>query len=435
MIRLPRLPYTANNRIKRQIIEWAGLNRRSKIADNQLSSTTNMCTDEYPLLSNRPSREVKYTLTNTGYALFAAPKLCWVDGTSFMYDSTSKGSVSAKEKVMADLNGTVYIMPDSKKYDYVDSKFESWGSGTYPEEGSVPAMDFMTTLDNRIWGCKGDNIYACALGNGDDWTTFDGVNTDAYAIDTGTSGNFTGIATYKGTIIIFKQDIMWKLFGDIPEDFQFIRVTDVGCLSNKSIVEVNNILYFLGRRGVYAYAGGVPELISIDLEETYVSGVAGGDGRRYYISLYDGSKYKMYVYDTFTGLWMQEDDLQVTEFAYYGGYLYALTSDNKILKFNSGDETVSWEFVTAEITEEIDNKKGYSDLSFRVDLEKDSELTVYTRIDNGGFKSVKTYKTNDLQTFTVPLKIQNADHFQVKVSGKGNAKIHSMYRKFYVMNR
>ena len=179
----------------------------------------------------------------------------------------------------------------------------------------------------------------------------------------------------------------------------------------------------------------MPELISIDLEETYVSGVAGGDGRRYYISLYDGSKYKLYVYDTFTGLWMQEDDLQVTEFAYYGGYLYALTSDNKILKFNSGDETVSWEFVTAEITEEIDNKKGYSDLSFRVDLEKDSELTVYTRIDNGGFKSVKTYRTNDLQTFTVPLKIQNADHFQVKVSGKGNAKIHSMYRKFYVMNR
>jgi len=435
MIRFPRLPYTADNRIKRQTIEWAGLNRRTKIADNQLSSTTNMCTEEYPLLTNRPSREATQTLTGTGQALFAAPKLCWVDGTSFKYDGAAEGTVTANSKSMADLNGAVYIMPDSKKYDYIGDTFAVWGSGEYPVEGSVPAMDFMTVLDNRIWGCKGDDVYACALGDASDWTTFDGVNTDAYAVDTGTSGDFTGIATYKGTIIIFKNNLMWKLFGDIPEDFQFIRVTDVGCLSNKSIVEVNNVLYFLGRRGIYAYAGGVPELISIDLDETYVSGVAGGDGRRYYISLYDGSEYKLYVYDTYTGLWMQEDDLQVTEFAYLDGYLYALAADNKIYKFNSGTETISWEIVTGEITEEVDNKKGYSDLSFRVDLEEYSELTVYTRTDNGVFNSVKKYKASDLRTFTVPLRIQGADHFQVKVSGTGNAKIHSMYRKFYVMNR
>lgn len=394
-----------------------------------------MWTQEYPLLSPRPSRETEQSLEGTGHALFAAPKLCWVDGTGFIYDGTSEGTVTPSAKSMADLNGVVYIMPDAKKYDYIEDTFATWGSGTYPDSGSVPDMDFMTTLDNRIWGCKNDDIYACAFGDGTDWTTFDGVNTDAYAVDTGTSGDFTGIATYKGTIIIFKNNIMWKLFGDIPDDFQFVRVTDVGCLSNKSIVEVNNVLYFLGRRGIYAYAGGVPELVSLDLDETYVSGVAGGDGRRYYISLYDGSEYKLYVYDTFSGLWMKEDDLQVTEFDYLEGSLYALAADDKIHKFNSGSETVSWEIVTSEITEEIDNKKGYSELSFRVDLEEDSEMTVYTRIDNGDFKSVKTYKTKDLQTFNVPLRIRKANHFQVKVSGTGDAKIHAMYRKFIVMNR
>ena len=48
---------------------------------------------------------------------------------------------------------------------------------------------------------------------------------------------------------------------DIPEDFQFIRVTDVGCPSNKSIVEKQYSL-FLRPQGCIRYAGGVPELIS-----------------------------------------------------------------------------------------------------------------------------------------------------------------------------
>ena len=429
---LPVLNKTSKKPI-RSMLEWRGLNRRAKIADNELSSTTNMHTHHIPLLSPRPSRETAHELTS-GKALFAAPKLAWVDGTDFFYNGADEGNVTEGTKAMADLSGVIYIMPDSKYYDYISDTYGTWGSGTYPTAGAVPAMDFMTVLDNRIWGCKGDDIYCCALGDATDWTTFSSPSeaTDAYSVDTGTSGSFTGIATYKGTIIVFKNNVMWKLFGDIPENFQFIRITDVGCLSNKSIAEVNNVLFFLSRRGIYAYSGGVPELISQDLEETYVSGVAGGDGRRYYISLYNGSEYKLYVYDTETGLWIQEDDLQVIEFAYYEGYLYALAADNNIYKFNSGEETVSWELVTGEITEEVDNKKGHSDLSFRVDLENGSEMTIYTRIDNGGFNTVKKYTTSDLQTFRVPLRIQRADHFQIKIAGKGEAKIHGIYRRFHV---
>ncbi len=431
-MRLPNLPY-AGKKTKRSTIQWSGLNRRALISDNELSSTTNASTKNSPLLSPRPSREALYTL-GTGNALFTGPQLAWVDGTDFKYNNVSKGVVTSSVKYMVDFNGKIIIFPDKKSYDYIADSFATFGSGTYPTAGSVPNVDYVCVLDNRIWAVKGDDIYSTALGDHADWTTFSSPSeaTDAYHVDTGFTGDFTGIATYKGTIIAFKRDHMLKLFGDIPSNFQFIRITDLGCVSHKSIKEVNNVLFYLGPKGVYAYTGGLPDLISENLDENYVSAVAGGDKRRYYLSLYNGSSYKLYVYDTWYNTWLQEDTLQVKDFAYLNGYVYALAADNKIYKFNSGTETVTWEVITKQFTEEILGKKGHSQLNFRVDLEEDSTLTVSTKINNGEWAVVKTYSTENLSSFIAPVKINRADHFQIKLSCVGEGKIYAMERIFYV---
>jgi hypothetical protein len=436
---LPRLPYVANNKAKKSTIIWGGLNRTSLIADNEFPATFNLSTDEIPLISPRKPRKETHTLT-AGHALFSATKLAWVDGTSFVYDGYVKGTVSASAKSIIELSGTIVIFPDKKYYDTIEDEFNSFGSGTYPEEGSVPDIDYATVLDNRVWAVKGDNIYASALGDYSDWTSFlnpDGTVNEAgaYHVDTGSNGDFTGIASYKGTIIIFKNDRVWKLFGDVPTNFQFIEISRLGCIDHKSICEVNNILFWLSPQGVVSYTGGVPEVIGENLNDNYLSGAAGGDGRKYYISLYNGIIYALYVYDTWKNIWMREDDLRVVEFALNGGYLYALTYDNKILKFGSGDEKVVWSFTTKEFTEEIDQKKGHSELSFRIDLEESSTISVYVRKDNGSFEFVRSYSSNDLSSFTVPLKIKNADHFQIMVEGNGPGKVYQMTRKFYVAAR
>jgi hypothetical protein len=312
-------------------------------------------------------------------------------------------------------------------------------NAVYPTQGAIPAIVYACVLNNRIWGVDaGDNIYCTALGDFDDWTTFSSPseNTDAYQVDTGTNGNFTGIASYKGTILALKNDRVFKLFGEVPSDFRFVKISDLGCVSHKSICEVNDILFWLSPQGVVAYTGGTPEVISECLNETYTSGVAGGDGRRYYISLYNGSTYALYVCDTWGDnietSWLQEDTLNVTEFAYLDGYLYALTSANVISKFNSGTESITSTATTKEFTEDYMGKKGYSELKFKVDLEEDSFLSVYVRINNGSFALVKSYSGTDLSNFTVPLKIKNADHFQIKVVGIGEYKVYQMQRKFYI---
>lgn len=440
MYYFPNLPYTKNKSVRKSTIEWAGLNKRALIADNQFSATTNLSTKNFPLISPRYPRADSYSLT-IGRALFAGPKLAWVDGVNFIYDETTEGTVEATPKCMVDFNGAIYILSDKAYYNYGTDTFDTWGTGSYPTAGSVPDMYYMTTLNNRIWGCYEDNLYACALGDASDWTTFDGLSTDAYAVDTGTNGNFTGISSYKGTALIFKLDRVFKLYGSTPENFQLVEISRLGCTNNKSIVEVNGILFWLSPQGVCAYNGGTPEVISEDLNENYTSGVAGGDGRKYYISLYNGTDYNLYVYDTWKGIWLQEDSIDVTDFALYDGYLYALVSEDEgstIYRFDTSTptyndpEVVEWDATTKQFTEEISNKKGCSELSFRVDLDSGSSLQVYVKVDNGSYTLMKSYSTTELSSFRVALPIRRADHFTVKLVGKGECKVYAMERKFYV---
>ena len=307
-------------------------------------------------------------------------------------------------------------------------------NAVYPTAGGIPTLAYVCELDNRLWGVDGDNIYCTALGEYDNWTTFSSPSeaTDAWSVDTGTLGNFTGIASYKGYIIAVKNDRVYKLFGDIPENFQFIEISRLGCIDANSMCEVNNILFWLSPQGLIAYTGGVPEVVSEKLNETYTSGVGGGDGRYYYLSLNNGTTYPLYVYDTWRGIWTQEDEnLQFKGFAYYDGYLHGLSGTNIIYKFGTGTETVTMTAVTKEYHEEAPYKKGHSEISVRVDLEAGSELSVYTRIDNGSFTLVKTYKTADFNSFVVPIKINRADHLQLKFVMVGEGKIYGFQRKFY----
>jgi hypothetical protein len=437
-MRMPNLPFAKDAKVKKSTITWAGLDRRSLIAENSFSDTTNLSTKNFPLISPRDPREAAYTLT-AGWALFASSKLVWVDGTSFLYDGVSKGTVTASAKSMVELSQRIVIFPDKKSYDTVGNTFAAFGSGNWYATpipaGSVPDIQYACTLDNRIWGVDNkDNICCTALGDFDDWTSFSSPSeaTDAWQVDTGTNGNFTGIAAYKGYNLAFKLDRVFKRYGTIPENFQFVEISKLGCVSHKSIWEVNNILFWLSPMGVVMYTGGVPEIVGEELNDSYVSAVAGGDDRRYYISLYNGSAYKLYVYDTWKGVWLQEDNLNVKDFAYFGGSLYALASDNKIYRFGSGTEKVSWSATTKSFDEQYNGKKGYSGLFLRSDLETGSSLNVYIKRDNGSFELVKSHSASDMSTFRVLLKVQDCDRFQLKLEGSGQATIYAMQREFSI---
>ena len=428
------LPYLKpiNKRAKPKTFFFAGINRRDDIQDNELADAKNMSTIALPSLEPRASREIIKTLTSPK-ALGSGEKLFWVDGTKFFYDGVEKGAVLAGPKSMVDFNGFVLIFPDKKYYDYILNIYGNLGAGVYPAAGSVPDMDYVCVHQNRVFGCKGSEVYASANGQATNWTKFDGDELDSWAGDVYSEGNFTGMATYQGVIVLVKDDFTYELFGRTPSEFGNIEVAKFGCIDGRSIQEVDGQLIWLSREGFRRYTGGIPKLIDQPLNHSKcVSGSAGTDGRRYFCSLYNGLVYTMYVYDTQNRQWAIEDDLQVIEFTKLNGVCYALDVDGNLLQFNSGNETVNWSFTTKNYTDESFSKKVNGRIRLRMDLNFGSSAKISIRYDKAGqWIATKTIEAGEFKVYTIELKLQRCDSYQIKIEGWGYAKIYGMEKELY----
>jgi len=512
---LPQLRQT-KKRIKKDNIIFTGIDRNTLINDNSISVSTNLSFKHYPTISCRPARETLYTLA-TPKAMFAGNSLlAWVDNTSFKYNNTTEGTVTASAKSMVDFNGKIIIMPDKKYYDYGTDTFGSMevsytsgaseitfaantitttgadysgfvvgddltisgcvtktannlpnttklscivtnvaakvltvtvygvgGSGGSLDAGAdtgtitikraIPDIDYVTTFNNRIFGVKGSNVYACKLGDYSNWNTFQYLNTDSYASDVETEGgDFTNIVRYKDHILLFKANIMYPLYGELPRNFKILPAEKVGCLGSKAAVEVDSVLYFCGSKGVYAYTGGKPQLISMPLNDIYSSAVMGTDGRLLYLSLYNGSAYRLYVYDTMYKAWLQEDTLQVLDFVTIGNYCYALSSTGALLKFNSSTESISWVLETKDFTDEVFNKKALCRIYVRMDLTTGSTATIYTSKDGAAYVTEKALSTTGLTTYTAAIDIAPKDRFKIKIAGTGDFKLYQLTREYFL---
>lgn len=305
---------------------------------------------------------------------------------------------------------------------------------TYPTVGGVPLIDYATQNNNRIFAVEGNNIYASAQGDFADWTTFvdeDGNPdpTGAFATDVGSVGRFNGIATYKGRVVATKPDYVYEIYGDRPP-YTVTEIVKTGCIDGRSICEVNSVLYWLGRKGIYSYTGGQPRIMSSKLNSTFTQGVAGTDGRKYYCSLYS-DRWQLYVFDTFTGLWHIEDFLEVKDFTFFEGYLYAITA-NSILKLNSGNERVEWEFETKNYTFDTPSTKNVAKLSIRTEMQTQTELDVYLRSDNGEYSRVANYQADNMTMFDCKVRVKKCDSFSLKFVGRGDVRILDIHGKVTV---
>lgn len=421
------------------MIYFKGLNRLDGSLDQELYDTLNMSLSSFPSIEVRPKREVIANYTNA-QSLFTGVKKAWIDGTNFYYDGVIKGQVTAAHKSMCDFNGRVLIFPDKKYYDYIASPgvFGNLWTGEvepgYPAEGSVPDIDFVAVHANRVFGVKGSNVYASALGDATSWVDFAGDALDSWAMDVYSEGAFTGIVAHKLRLILLKDDYTYELLGSYPAQFQAYKTCDQGIIDSRSLKEVNGALYGLGREGIKRYDGQW-RVISQSLDEGYLGGAAGSDGRRYYISLNTGTGgYKLYVYDTDNGLWVREDDLQVIDFATLDGELFALTSTGDLVRFKTGTtEAISWEVITKNYDEYSFDQKHYTKVAVRFDLAEGSSAKVYVRYDQGAWKEIATLTANSsFAVHKVNIPVYGCNSFQIKVSGTGYAKLHGIKREFYV---
>lgn len=340
-----------------------------------------------------------------------------------------------------------------------DNIYDAAAAKTLSIERKVPDMAYICEHNNRLYGVTNNEeekifntqtgqyetvtsrvLHASALGQPTRWNVFEGAATDSYAVAVAGEGDFTGIISYSGNVIAFKEDRMYKLSGDYPAEF-YLRSYTVdgvkeGC--HKSMAIINEVLYYLSPYGVMSYSGGVPNLVSYELGiDRYGEAVAGRDRTNYLIQLD-----KLYCYDTIHGLWVSEDYGYVTAIEPVSSRAYIVT-DGKIMQTDTGDEQVEWYAMTHFLDEGTFLHKDYQAMNLDAVLTEGAELKLEYRTDEDEewktLDAMTRYHGTEWQTRKVLNEakrmhhqfnpgIQRSDRIQLRLSGKGESKVYAYDR-------
>jgi hypothetical protein len=278
-------------------------------------------------------------------------------------------------------------------------------TGTVTVERISPDFDEgkIVEMQNRLWCCSSDTneIYCCKQGDERNWQAYsDGISTDSWAMTCGKEGKFTGIATRGDSVIFFKENYALKIYGTKPSNFTLAEynVPGVEIGSEKSLVNINSTLFYLGHNGVYAYqSGSLPALISEESlwGHTYKNAVGGRHGNKYYISAErDDGEQELLVYDTDKGLWHKEDDAKMIDCTTYNGVLYWLDEtkenimcpdkadnllvDNTKYEYQQED-CFEWSAETGDLYDSEFNVKNIGKIRIGIKAEKGAKVSLFTQ--------------------------------------------------------
>ncbi|MDR2665037.1 MAG: hypothetical protein LBC21_02020 [Oscillospiraceae bacterium] len=353
-----------------------------------------------------------------------------------------------KTAIIREISGDGHSLIFYENAFVLDGTAEAPVAYTEPEAITVsrdmPDMDFLCSNENRLWGCKGDEIFASKLGDVFNWFSFDGLASDSWSVAVGSEGDFTGCVSFMGYPVFFKEGAIYKVFGTEPDNFSTSASFSTGLQagSGGSLAIAGDILFYLSRNGVVSYTGGMPtQKYEAFGGELYTHGVAGSDRRKYYISMLDrnGAPH-LFVYDTERGLWHREDASRVVGFAYCGEDLYMLRDDGGLWAVGNvkgqpdgGElERVEWSVEFADFSERAPEKKGVTKFYLRAEAEQGAEMEMWIRYDSvGAWERIWRHLATKKRSFTVPIVPRRADHFRLRISGAGDCKVFGITREMY----
>lgn len=399
---------------------------------------------------------VKISCANIGMAFsqYDGVLISGIDsGAGQIYEYNNKTSViyNAKHYGVGE-TGTDYIVVVG----FIDELYTQSTKLTVTR--SMPAMDFVIESGNRLWGCRYglnsnnevvNEIYASKLGDFKNWYCYMGIATDSYAASCGTDGQFTGAISFNGYPIFFKENVMHKVYGTFPANYQIQATPCRGVMkgAGESLAIVDEVLYYKSRNGVCRYDGSLPAEISSVFGNESFSGVddtmsdklrngakGGSINSKYYISMKsekDG-EWHLFVYDAAYGMWHREDNTRADAFCTCRGELYYIDHDTQKIRTVTGTGTkdtdnVRWCAVSGELGTSMPDKKYISSLQVRMRMDIGSRMRFMAEYDSSGeWEHLAYLRCTTTRSFTIPLRPHRCDHFRLRIDGDGPAKIYSI---------
>ncbi len=307
-------------------------------------------------------------------------------------------------------------------------------------EREYPDMDGVFECNMRLWGYKGDSIYASALGNPFAFNVY-ATELDGYSIDTETAGKLTGGCNFAGYPTFFKEDYIFRITGGIPSDF-CLSVTPspgYGCIDGRSIQCFGTKMIYLSPSGFVLYQGALPSVISSVLSDVFVSAVSGFDGRRYYATTKTtNNKTDIYVFDTDFGVWYREDGKDFNSYTYHENVLYAASSDG-IYAFGDKEEgeregTVSSIVEFAPFNEVYLEKKVLKKISLRYKTSSGAKIKIFSK-ENGEWSLKREISEDSEGTSFLQIMPRRGDSYSLRLEGTGDYVIYALSREYALRSK
>lgn len=335
----------------------------------------------------------------------------------------------------------------------------------------IPVFSIYLDRDNRLWGASegGDMIYASALGDMFNFSQYEGISTDGYAVAINSNGPFTGGCTLSDGVVFFKKDRVYKITGSYPEEYVLYEHEFPGVRPGaaRSVVVIENVAYYLGEDGVYAYYGGdAPILISGKLgpygpfQDGATDIVAGRAGRNYCIAGTMNGETTIYTYSLDDKAWYKRTVLAGTEEQRdYDWLVTAMVQDGQTLllslkKINSDYgyamkvgpgslETIRdpWGLEFKPFRDDPIRKKRPAKIHLRLALGTGSWVQVKLRKDDGQWQRIRTINApvdkDDYwyesgygeRVVDIPINPGRCDVYRLRLEGEGRCRILALTRE------
>lgn len=322
-----------------------------------------------------------------------------------------------------------WVSTDGKRTEKLDGE-------TCVIERKLPVLNYVTECNNRLFGCNGieNTIYASALGDPWTWYTYQGIDTDSYTVNVGSDGYFTGVASWMGQVLFFKENCIHRLYGSKPSDYQLTTMKCPGVAQGAagSICVIGNVLYYLSPDGVMAWDGSMPVKISDGLDGSRLKNVeraeAGSmDGKLYLCVKTTGEPdWRMLVYDTGKGIWHEEKpacrglmSAGAQLYLWDGSDLFAADPDRD----DSGTgavETLDFCAVSGDMGLGVPDDKYIGRVTVRLDAAQDSTVALAVSYDGGAWQELTRCEVHEkYERLNVPFVPVRCDTMRLKISGTG----------------
>lgn len=332
--------------------------------------------------------------------------------------------------------------------DYVYLRFYE---GTFPANGvntgtiekKVPDLDFICEHKNRLWGCKGKEIFCSHLGNPLNWYEYESLADGAWAVEIG-SGELTGCVSYNYPLF-FTENEIYTILGNEPAEYALSVTPNTFGLakgSHRSFAIVREYLFYHSPYGFCYYYGSMPQLCSAALGTEYFrNAVGGGKGGKYYVSCEtENGLTRNYVFDATRGMWHKEQNAFTSKIAAFAwdGDLYSVMGDgvysmglprNKPSDDSEfGDDPMPSQVVFAPWDTDSVNKKQVKSICIRHEVE--GTLTAHLYVDGVENASLRKVITGNGMTEIVGIP-RRGDKWQLVLDGAGAWKVYSIAYDFY----